>query len=269
MILKKTIVVSLAIFLSSSLLLSQSLVELVKKEKERRERLTGKSSIIVTNDDLKRVRRDEAIGSAFLETQPQQSLDLPPARKIPAQKITPAQRAENLDQADQIDTSGYTQNFANQVLDSTQFVQNPEFALDKPDGQFAEIPILGILDLEINAKNGPGADIIIYGRQAGAKEMMPGGAEEGGIPFEAFAYGYWQGYWYGVLGMEERGDWMAIGQGTGTNSQEKFDIGSLRSLKKIRIIFKPHNNADLGVRFYRGQPGESLFGIDAIEALHQ
>jgi hypothetical protein len=269
MILKKTIVVSLAIFLSSSLLLSQSLVDLAKKEKERRESLTGKSSIIVTNDDLKMVRRDEAIGSVFLETQPQQSLDLPPARKIPAQKITPAQRAENLDQAGQIDTSEYIQNYATKLLDSSPLVENPEFALNKPDGQFAEMPILGILDLEINVKNGPGADIIIFARQAGAKEIMPGGAEEGGLSFEAFAYGYLQGFWYGVLGMEERGDWVAIGQGTGTNSQEEFDIGSLRSLKKIRIIFKPHNNADLGVRFYRGQPGESLFGIDAIEALHQ
>jgi len=269
MILKKTIFVSLVIFLSSSLLLSQSLVELTKKEKERRESLNGKSSIIVTNDDLKRVRRDEAIGSAFLETQPQQSLDLPPARKIPAQKITPAQRAENLDQAGQIDTSEYIQNYATKLLDSSPLVENPEFALDKPDGQFAEIPILGILDLEINAKNGPGADIIIYARQAGAKEILPGGAEEGGLPFEAFVYQYWQGFWYGVLGMEERGDWVAIGQGTGTNSQEEFDIGSLRSLKMIRIIFKPHTNADLGVRFYRLQPGESLIGIDAVEVLHQ
>lgn len=260
---KITSAISILLF-CGSFLFSQSLVDVAKKEKERRERLKETSSIIVTNQDLRRVPREETAVSVSPKTPPQRSFDT-----IPAQKAPPAKQVEMSDQADQIDTISPTLNYATRILESTQFVENAQFALNKPDGQFAKIPILGILDLEINANNGPGADILIYAKQAGVKEIMPGGEEEIGTPFEAFMYDYWQGFWYGVLGMEERGDWVAIGKGTGMTSQEEFDIGSLRSLKRIRIIFKPHNNADPGVRFYRMQPGESLFGIDAVEALHQ
>ncbi len=269
MILKKITTASFTLFLSSSLLLSQSLVELAKKEKERRENLTRKSSTIVTNDDLKRVFREEALASVPIKIPPQKTLDLTPAKITPARRAAPGQQIENLDQADRIDPSRYIQNFATKLLDSSPFVENPEFALDKPDGRFAELRIHGILDLEINARNGPGADIIIYARLTGAKEVMPGGTEEGGVPFESFMHDYFEGHWYGVLGMDERGDWVAIGRGTGITSQEEFDIGSLRSIKKIRIIFKPQSNVDLGVRFHRVVSGESLFGIDAVEALHQ
>jgi hypothetical protein len=250
-------------------LFSQNLVDLAKKEKERRERLKGTPSVVLTNLDLKRVSREETTASAQLKSPPQKSTETVPVPKAPARKTPLAEQVENLDQADQIDTASFTLNYATRILESTQFVENAQFALNKPDGQFAKIPILGILDLEISAKNGPGADIIIYAKQAGAKEIMPGGEEEIGTPFEAFMYDYWQGFWYGVLGMEEQGDWIAIGTGTGMTNQEEFDIGDLRSIKRVRIIFKPHNNADPGVKFYRMQPGESLFGIDAVEALHQ
>jgi hypothetical protein len=44
-----------------SLLLSQSLVEVAKKEKERRARLKGKSGKIVTNDDLNRIKKQPKV----------------------------------------------------------------------------------------------------------------------------------------------------------------------------------------------------------------
>jgi hypothetical protein len=68
--------------------------------------------------------------------------------------------------------------------------------------------------------------------------------------------------------MGEKGDWEAIGQGTGKSSPETFELGRFRSIKKIRIMFKPHNNPALPVKFLRNHPGEFTFGIDAVEALH-
>ncbi|GAF97333.1 unnamed protein product, partial [marine sediment metagenome] len=42
---------------------SQSLVELAKKEKERREKLKGKKTIVVTNYDLKKVKKKPAVST--------------------------------------------------------------------------------------------------------------------------------------------------------------------------------------------------------------
>jgi len=61
MSLKKIIVaISLPLFLTS-LLSSQSLVDLAKKEKERRERLKGKKKIVITNADLKSLGKRPAV----------------------------------------------------------------------------------------------------------------------------------------------------------------------------------------------------------------
>lgn len=58
---KKIIVgISLPLFLTS-VLSSQSLVELAKKEKERREKLKGQSKTVVTNADLRNVKRGPAL----------------------------------------------------------------------------------------------------------------------------------------------------------------------------------------------------------------
>lgn len=249
MTLKKITIVSFVVFLSSSLLLSQSLVDLAKKEKERRERLTRKSSIIVTNNDLKRIFRKEALAPVPLKIPPQRSLDTTPAQKIPVKKIASSQQVENLDQADQIDTSGYTKNFASQILDSTQFVENPQWALDKPDGKFAEIGEFGFLDLEIDAKNRGGNDIAIYARRL----------KEGFQP-ETMNY---------AVFVELRGEWEFIGFGGGNISPEAFDLGDIRSAKKIRIIFKDFTQDMWLAKPYRLHSGEYSIGIDAIEALHR
>ncbi len=47
----------LILLVCASLLLSQSLVEVAKKEKERRAKLKGKSGKVVTNDDLNQVKK--------------------------------------------------------------------------------------------------------------------------------------------------------------------------------------------------------------------
>ena len=61
MSLKKIIVgISLPLFLTS-VLSSQSLVELAKKEKERREKLKGQKGTVVTNVDLTNIKRGPAL----------------------------------------------------------------------------------------------------------------------------------------------------------------------------------------------------------------
>jgi len=58
---KKIIVgISLPLFLTS-VLSSQSLVDLAKKEKERREKLKGQKKIVVTNADLSNIKRGPAL----------------------------------------------------------------------------------------------------------------------------------------------------------------------------------------------------------------
>jgi len=58
---KKIIVgISLPLFLTS-VLSSQSLVELAKKEKERREKLKGQKKTVVTNADLSNIKRGPAL----------------------------------------------------------------------------------------------------------------------------------------------------------------------------------------------------------------
>jgi len=266
---KKWALATIAIFFGCSFLFSQDLVEVAKREKERRESLKKSSSIVVTNSDLKKSETRESATIVSPKISPQKSLDTRPSQTPPSRTISATPQTPNLDQVDQIDMRGYNQTFAINVLDFNELVRNPQWALNKPDGQFAEISILGVLDLEISAKNGPGDDIAVYARQIGAKAMMPGGEEEGGIPELSADYQYWEGLWYGVLAMGEQGEWIALGKGTGTDSPEKFDFGNLSSVKKIRIMFRPHSNPDLPQKTNRRQPRESTFGIDAVEALHR
>ncbi len=73
----------------SSLLLSQSLVEVAKKEKERRAKLKGKSGKVVTNDDLKKMKkRPEVVTNE----------DLKKGERAPSVSI-PAQQASTEDSA--------------------------------------------------------------------------------------------------------------------------------------------------------------------------
>lgn len=58
---RKILTLLLALLFSASLVLSQSLVEIAKKERERRARLKGKKVTVVTNADLRRVKKKTAV----------------------------------------------------------------------------------------------------------------------------------------------------------------------------------------------------------------
>ena len=58
---RKILIILLSIIFSTSLLFSQSLVEVAKKEKERRARLKGKTTKVITNDDLKKGKKKTAL----------------------------------------------------------------------------------------------------------------------------------------------------------------------------------------------------------------
>jgi len=256
------------LFMCVALLSAQSLVEIVKKEKERRAALKakGKISIVVTNSDLKKQTKLPVIA---VQSQVSSSRERTQRRQrtapSPSTQTTSRQKSSEANQSR--DVYGYRNNAA-KVLFSTGPVKNPEFALSSPDDQFAEISEMGVLDLEFNAKNGPGADIAIYARMSGHQDVAPGGKEEGGQPFRPMGVDPQEGFWYGVLVMNNSGEWQDIGRGSGMNSPEEFDLGELKDVKKIRIMFKPHNNPVIAAKLIRINDEENTLGIDAIEALH-
>jgi hypothetical protein len=257
------------VFACVSLLSSQSLVEIAKKEKERRAALKAQGiiSIVVTNAELKKRTR---LPNVAVQPQDSSSRERSQSRQRSASRSSPQTTSQR--EAEQknlaLDMYGYRKKNATKVIFSSELTKNPDFALNKPDGQYAEVSILGVLELEFNATNGPGADIAIYARLAGSKEVLPGGSEAEGVPLDSLMLDYQEGFWYGVLIMTDSGEWEAIGKGDGKNSPDEFDLGRLQSISKIRIMFKPHANADLPAKFQRIQPGEFTFGIDAVEAIH-
>lgn len=58
---KKIITIIFSLILFSNLLFSQSLLELAEKEKARRAKLKGKKAVVVTNADLKNLKRRPAL----------------------------------------------------------------------------------------------------------------------------------------------------------------------------------------------------------------
>lgn len=251
-----------------ALLSAQSLVEIAKKEKERRAALRAKGikSIVVTNAELKGPKRLPMVTVQSQVSSPQGSTQTRQrTTSRPSNQTTPQQKTSEAIQSR--DVYGYRKN-ATKVLFSTGPIQNPEFALSSPDDQFAEISEMGVLDLELNAENGPGADIAIYARLEAGQEIAPGGNEEDGVPLMVANVDPREGYWYGVLGMNGSGDWEEIGKGRGMNSPEEFDLGVLSDINKIRIIFKPHNNPVPDAKSFRLHNEENKVGIDAVEALH-
>ena len=58
---KKIIAITFSLMLFVSFLCSQSVVELAKKEKERRAKLKGKRAVVVTNNDLRNLSRRPAV----------------------------------------------------------------------------------------------------------------------------------------------------------------------------------------------------------------
>jgi hypothetical protein len=252
---KKALHIVILFLLSAALLLSQSLVDASKKEQERREKLKGKNVRVVTNADLKSVKRTPAV-------------TIPPANPPEAAAAEPQEQDyAEAQAAESAYDEGRGSPFATGVLPDTVMVENPELALYSPDGNYAEIPFGGFLDLELRARNGPGDDIAIYARRSGSE----GGAQmEDGIPLGAESLAFPGALQYGVLVWGEAGDWEAVGQGMGVNSPETFELGNIRAITKIRIVFRAFGNAsaDLRADYYRLTPQGFSMGVDAVEALH-
>ncbi len=73
---KKVITITFSLMLFVNFLCSQSVVELANKEKDRRSKLKGKNAVVVTNVDLRNLKKREAVSiikPAFNEA----SLSLP------------------------------------------------------------------------------------------------------------------------------------------------------------------------------------------------
>jgi hypothetical protein len=258
---KKSFYFMFVSWLCVGLISAQSLVEISKKEKERRDQLKGKNVRVITNDDLKQMVKKPAVATAVSALPQEQNVEpgTPETAQesevyvsAPSREATAAERGE------------YSAAFATGVLPDTTLVENPESALFMPDGNCAEIAVGGTLELDLNAANGTGDDIAIYARWRGAREGQPENKEEG-VPLSAWPGGMSS---YGVLVMGETGEWQAIGRGSGAISPETFDLGSLPSIKKVRIIFKPDNNPGSFLNTDMGGPNEYIMGIDAVLALH-
>ena len=249
----KNIMRFLVFFILSTLLVSQSLVDVAKKEQERREKLKGKNAKVVTNADLKTVKRAPAV-------------TIPPAPPAEAAAAEPEEaELPDAQQAERAYDEGGGSPFATEVLPDILLVENPEYALYNPDGQFAEISFGGFLDLDLLARDGPGDDIAVYARRADTKDGQP--LEEGlsaGIEGQASP----AGILYGVLVLDDRGVWIGLGSGMGINSPEKFDLGGIPIIRKIRIIFRTLANTTADIKPFQLAPMELTMGIDAVEALH-
>jgi hypothetical protein len=247
----KKMVRFVAFFALSTFLASQSLVDVAKQERERREKLKGKNVRVVTNADLKSVKKTAALSTP----------EAPPAEPVAGEQEPAVPEGQETEAAyDQ----GAGPSFARGVLEGTVFVENAESAIYPPDGRFAEIGIMGQLDVELTVRNGPGNDLAVYARLAGLEQALSAFEDEG-IPMSA-----WPGAMisYGVLAMRDDGEWEALGRGMGESWPEGFDLGSLRETNRIRIIFKPDNNPSPPTQPFQMALQSFTMGVDAVEAVH-
>ncbi len=83
--------------LFSSLLFSQSLFEVAKKERQRREKLKGKKSLLVTNVDLARVKRAPAVSVPQTRTRQEQTRSMIPAQETSARAETSSREYDEAD----------------------------------------------------------------------------------------------------------------------------------------------------------------------------
>jgi hypothetical protein len=102
---KRVLAIIFLPLLLAAFLHSQSLTELAKKEKERREALKGKSATVVTNADLAKVKRRpsvESTGTEIVEGETgEEQAAAPPAKPGEAAEQAGAAGAEEVIPADQ------------------------------------------------------------------------------------------------------------------------------------------------------------------------
>lgn len=252
----KKIIRFAAFFVLSTLLASQSLVDISKQEQERREKLKGKNVKVVTNADLKSVKK-----AAAVSTQAAPPTEAGIGETVGGQEPAVPEGQE----AERAYDEGGGSLFATGVLPDILLVENPEFALGSPDGQFAEISFGGFLELELVARDGPGDDIAIYARRSGTLDGQP---IEEGIPAGLEGRAFPSQLSYGVLVLSDSGEWIALGSGQGVSSPENFDLAGIPIVRKIRIIFRPLANTTADIKPLQLTPNELTMGIDAVEAVH-
>lgn len=116
---------------ASSLVFSQSLVELAKKEKERRAKLKKKSSVVVTNADLARLKKKPAV--EITSPLPQEEIKSPAKRTSPSPQIrvtdrtatTPKTKKVSLakgEAVDQQETTGFSGSLEEQLKKAQELV---------------------------------------------------------------------------------------------------------------------------------------------------
>lgn len=140
---KKILSVVLMLLMCSSLLLSQSLVEVAKKEKERRAKLKGKSGKVITNDDLKKFKKQPKVvtNDDLKKGQRHPSVSVPPeqsskedtSEKVdePEAKLTPT----DTDSSEQL-ASEETKHLENLELKYEKAKKNVEMLITKMNGLF-------------------------------------------------------------------------------------------------------------------------------------
>ena len=140
---KKILGTVLMLLVCSSLLLSQSLVEVAKKEKERRAKLKGKSGKIITNDDLKKVKKQPKVvtNDDLKRGQRQPSVSVPPEQSskedtsekvdAPEAKLTPT----DTDSSEQL-ASEETKHLESLELKYEKAKKNVEMLITKMNGLF-------------------------------------------------------------------------------------------------------------------------------------
>ena len=242
----KRVLVWLLPWLCVSLLSAQSLYELAQREKARRAAYKGKKVRVVTNADLGKSARAEAVRVRPSQPAPENKPAVPAAPTKTGPRVTVAKKTPApKDQPPPL--KGRTQ-YATQILPETHFVDNPQLALQRPDGQYAQINPLGFLDLEIQASNGEGDDLAVYARRQ---------TQHNDNPFMN----------YYIFAETEDGEWEGIGMGTGESDVESFDLGRFKKIDKIRIIFRDQNQVYVDY-IQRAKDNNIRMGIDAVEVLH-
>lgn len=110
---KKVLTLILTFLFASSLLYSQSVVELAKKERERRAKLKGKKSVVITNADLKKANLQPAVSIPKINAEkksnpPSQGVSSPSqaSPQKPTDSSSPSASTENLDQKEFNDPRG-------------------------------------------------------------------------------------------------------------------------------------------------------------------
>jgi hypothetical protein len=263
---KKLLRITFFLIVSASVVSAQTLVELAKKEKERRAALKGRSARIITNAELARQRRAPALeivsagpGGQSVGGQEEETGTTgyaeEPGQGYPRVRYGPG--------GGEPDAGG----FARAAMEGTAFVENPGYALQYPDGKYAEISLQGTLELDFIARNGPGDDIAIFARRSGSRDGKP--IEEGMPAGELELWGMPGLLFYGVLVLTDRGEWRELGTGVGLSSPEKFDLADIERISAVRIIYvMPRGVQNQGEKALSQASNDFTIGIDAVQALH-